>query len=214
MKLFNKQRDTVAILIILIIFIKFFDPSFIRKISNINYDSYQSFFQTDFTQNNIRIIDIDDRSLQEVGQFPWRRDRLATILENLTYANPKVIAFDIFFSEKDRENPTKILKELSLSTENIIDSDKIFSKSIENSKIVLPIVGLSENKKGDSNLNKNLKARFVLKGKPAQTYLYKFRSGLSSLDQFNDNAKGIGSISILDSPVWKLLNCPPEGVTK
>ena len=97
MKLFNKQRDTVAILIIFIIFVKFFDPTFVKKISNINYDAYQSFFQTEFTQKDIRIIDLDDRSLKEVGQFPWRRDKLAKLLDNLSYAEPKVVAFDIFF---------------------------------------------------------------------------------------------------------------------
>ena len=207
MKLFNKQRDTVAILIIFIIFVKFFDPTFVKKISNINYDAYQSFFQTEFTQKDIRIIDLDDRSLKEVGQFPWRRDKLAKLLDNLSYAEPKVVAFDIFFSEPDRENPTKILNELSMSTENVIDSDKIFAKSIENNNVVLPIVGLSK-KNNNDELNKNLKARFILKGNPAQDYLYNFSSGLSSLDEFNNEAKGIGSISILDSEDGVLRNVP------
>ena len=207
MKLFNKQRDTVAILIIFIIFVKFFDPTFVKKISNINYDAYQSFFQTEFTQKDIRIIDLDDRSLKEVGQFPWRRDKLAKLLDNLSYAEPKVVAFDIFFSEPDRENPTKILNELSMSTENVIDSDKIFAKSIENNNVVLPIVGLSKINNNDE-LNKNLKARFILKGNPAQDYLYNFSSGLSSLDEFNNEAKGIGSISILDSEDGVLRNVP------
>ena len=207
MKLFNKQRDTVAILIIFIIFVKFFDPTFVKKISNINYDAYQSFFQTEFTQKDIRIIDLDDRSLKEVGQFPWRRDKLAKLLDNLSYAEPKVVAFDIFFSEPDRENPTKILNELSMSTENVIDSDKIFAKSIENNNVVLPIVGLSK-KNDNDELNKNLKARFILKGNPAQDYLYNFSSGLSSLDEFNNEAKGIGSISILDSEDGVLRNVP------
>ncbi len=48
MKIFNKQRDTVAIVIALIILIKFINPSIIKKISNINYDSYQSFFEKEF----------------------------------------------------------------------------------------------------------------------------------------------------------------------
>ena len=146
MKKFNRQRVTVVIVIALIILIKFINPSIIKKISNINYDSYQSFFEKEFDQKDIRIIDIDDRSLAEVGQFPWRRDKVAKIVDNLTEANPKVIAFDIFFSEPDRENPTKILKELSISVDNIIDSDLEFTKSIKNSKIVLPIVGLTKKK--------------------------------------------------------------------
>tara|TARA_B110000503_G_C7161378_1_gene419807 strand:- start:920 stop:2917 length:1998 start_codon:yes stop_codon:yes gene_type:complete len=197
MKIFNKQRDTVAIVIVLIILIKLINPSIIKKISNINYDSYQAFFEKEFDQKDIRIIDIDDRSLDEVGQFPWRRDKVAKIVDNLTSANPKVIAFDIFFSEPDRENPTKILKELSISTESVIDSDLEFTKSIKNSKIVLPIVGLT--KKNNQNYKKQAKARFIIKGQSAKNFLYSFSAGLASLKEFNNEAKGIGSISILDS---------------
>ena len=197
MKIFNKQRDTVAIVIVIIILIKFLNPSIIKKISNINYDSYQSFFEKDFDQKDIRIIDIDDRSLAEVGQFPWRRDKVAKILDNLTEANPKVIAFDIFFSEPDRENPSKILKELSLSVENVIDSDLEFVKSMKNSKVILPIVGLS--KKNNQTYKDQAKARFIIKGQPAENYIYSFSAGLASLEQFNNVAKGIGSISILDN---------------
>ena len=197
MKIFNKQRDTVAIAIAIVILIKILNPSIIKKISNINYDSYQSFFEKEFDQKDIRIIDIDDKSLAEVGQFPWRRDKVARIVDNLTKANPKVIAFDIFFSEPDRENPTKILRELSISTDNIIDSDLEFSKSIKNSKIILPIVGLI--KKNDLNYDDQKKARFIIKGQPAKNYIYKFPAGLASLKKFNDEAKGIGSISIIGS---------------
>ena len=96
MRLFNKQRDIVAILIIFILFLKFFEPSFVRKISNLNYDTYQTLFLQNFDRQDIRIIDIDDKSIKEIGQFPWRRDKLAKIIDNLNKANPKVIAFDIF----------------------------------------------------------------------------------------------------------------------
>ena len=132
-----------------------------------------------------------------MGQFPWRRDKVSKIVDNLTSANPKVVAFDIFFSEPDRENPTKILKELSISTESVIDSDLEFTKSIKNSKIILPIVGLT--KKNNQNYKKQAKARFIIKGQSAKNFLYSFSAGLASLKEFNNEAKGIGSISILDS---------------
>ena len=199
MRLFNKQRDTVAILIILILFLKFFDPSFVRKISNLNYDTFQTIFTKNFDRQDIRIIDIDDKSIKEIGQFPWRRDKLAKIIDNLNKANPKVIAFDIFFSEADRENPFKILNELFINSENVLNSDEEFLKSIERSKVVLPIVGLGKNQESEKNLNDNLKAKFIFKGKDAINSLYKFSNGLTSLKTINDKAKGVGSISIIDS---------------
>ena len=199
MRLFNKQRDIVAILIIFILFLKFFEPSFVRKISNLNYDTYQTLFLQNFDRQDIRIIDIDDKSIKEIGQFPWRRDKLAKIIDNLNKANPKVIAFDIFFSEPDRENPSKILDELLINSEDVLNSDEEFLKSINNSKVVLPIVGLGAQQESEENLNDNIKAKFIFKGQAAINSLYKFSNGLTSLKSINDNAKGIGSISIIDS---------------
>ena len=86
---------------------KFFDPSFVRKISNLNYDTFQTIFTKNFDRQDIRIIDIDDKSIKEIGQFPWRRDKLAKIIDNLNKANPKVIAFDIFLVRLIEKIPLK-----------------------------------------------------------------------------------------------------------
>ena len=206
MKFFNKEKSTIVVAILLILFIKFFNTDFIKKLSNINYDAYQSTFEQPFNLQDIKIIDIDDKSISEIGQFPWRRDKLAKLLNNLTEDNPKVIAFDIFFSEMDRENPVKILSELNIPTKDFMDSDKIFSKAIENGKVVLPIVG--GNQETNKKLNKNLKARFIIAGQEAKNYIYSYRSGLMSLDQFNNVAKGIGTISILESEDGTLRSVP------
>jgi len=206
MKFFNKEKSTIVVAILLILFIKFFNTDFIKKLSNINYDAYQSTFEQPFNLQDIKIIDIDDKSISEIGQFPWRRDKLAKLLNNLTEDNPKVIAFDIFFSEMDRENPVKILSELNIPTKDFMDSDEIFSKAIENGKVVLPIVG--GNQETNKKLNKNLKARFIIAGQEAKNYIYSYRSGLMSLDQFNNVAKGIGTISILESEDGTLRSVP------
>ncbi|CBN53838.1 MULTISPECIES: CHASE2 domain-containing protein [Kamptonema] len=54
----------------------------------------------------IVVIGIDDRSLQEYGQFPWSRDRYVQLLESLKKSAPTAIGFDILFidpSPKDAE---------------------------------------------------------------------------------------------------------------
>jgi signal transduction histidine kinase len=48
------------------------------------------------------IVDIDERSVAELGQWPWRRDRLGTLVERLQSDGAGAIAFDLVFSEPDR----------------------------------------------------------------------------------------------------------------
>jgi len=81
---------------------------------SIEYLTYQSLFQLRETgilpnpgwDKRIAVIAIDDRSLQEYGQFPWSRDRYVQLLQSLKKVAPTAIGFDILFldpSPKDTE---------------------------------------------------------------------------------------------------------------
>ena len=50
---------------------------------------------------NIVIIDIDEKSLKELGQLPWSRDKVAKIIQNLTNDDAGIIGLDIVFAEED-----------------------------------------------------------------------------------------------------------------
>ena len=98
----NKKFFYLGFIFILFILAKLINPLIIQKISLVNYDFYQKVLIKGEVEN-ITIVDIDEKSLSIIGQFPWRRDIYATILDNLNKHNPGSIAFDIFFSEKDKQ---------------------------------------------------------------------------------------------------------------
>jgi len=54
--------------------------------------------------NNILIVAIDDKSIQEIGRWPWNREVYAPFLVNLDQA--KLIAFDIAFFEPTPQDRT------------------------------------------------------------------------------------------------------------
>ena len=53
----------------------------------------------------VRIVQIDDDSIAEYGQWPWPRTLLATLIEKIAEAKPKVLAIDILFAAPDRTSP-------------------------------------------------------------------------------------------------------------
>ena len=87
--------------------------------------------------DNVVIVDIDEKSLKEVGQWPWGRDKVSNILYNLTNAKVGIIGFDIVFSEADGKSPYKIFKEYNRSVEGIEDYDNIFQNAISNTPTIL-----------------------------------------------------------------------------
>jgi len=56
------------------------------------------------------VVDIDERSLHALGQWPWPRVLLADLLSNIDKHNPAAISLDIIFPEKDRTSPLEISK--------------------------------------------------------------------------------------------------------
>src|SRR5262245_51963516 len=52
--------------------------------------------------NRVSIVAVDEKSIAEIGQWPWGRDVLARLVERLRDLGAGVIAFDVILSEPDR----------------------------------------------------------------------------------------------------------------
>ena len=206
----DKKYIYLSSVFLLLIIIKFINPPIIQKISFINYDFYQKVFNRGQVKD-VTIVDIDEKSIAKVGQFPWRRDAYSKILKNLNQHNPKAIAFDIVFSEEDKQNPKDLLLQLQKESNQLIDVDvsdtnKIFVDSLKNSKIILPILG-----EPNDNFVKNEskpKARIIAKGENPKNFIYKFKNKIISLEEINNAASGIGSISLIPNIDGVIRNVP------
>ena len=144
---------SVSILIVLLI-----DTTGLRKypflmqLENWTYDARLNFTLAGTLDERIVIIDIDENSLAEVGRWPWGRDKLATIVENLFGRyQADVVAFDIVFAERDQSSGLEQFEQLARTTlkdnsgylrefERIrpgLMHDEIFANSLIGKNIVL-----------------------------------------------------------------------------
>ena len=99
----------------------------------------------------VTIIDLDEDSLAEIGQWPWPRTTVAKLVQNLTQMGAALIAFDIVFAEPDRMNPNKIpdtvvgLDEATIAKLRALPSnDQIFANVVKRSRVVLGQAGYWE----------------------------------------------------------------------
>ena len=206
----DKKYIYLSVIFLFLIIIKFTNPTIVQKISFINYDFYQKVFNRGEVQD-VTIVDIDEKSIAKVGQFPWRRDIYSIILKNLNQHNPKAIAFDIVFSEEDKQNPKDLLLQLQKESNELIDievadTNKIFVDSIKKSKIILPILG--EPKDNFVKNDSEPKVRIVTKGENPKNFIYKFKNKIISLEEISNAASGIGSISLIPNIDGIIRNVP------
>ena len=206
----NKKYIYIITLFLFLIIIKIVNPSLVQKISFINYDFYQKVFNRGEVQN-VTIIDIDEKSIAKIGQFPWRRDIYSKILNNLNQFNPSAIAFDIVFSEEDKQNPQDLLLKLQKESDQLIsakvlNTNKIFIDSISKSKVVLPVLGEPNDNFVENNSKPKLK--IITKGENAKNFLYSYKNKIISLEEINNVASGIGAISLIPNIDGIIRNIP------
>ena len=190
----NVKKYSGIVLLILLILAKIQDSNFVMKVENISYDIYQTLFMEKVIRWSCHCR-YWWKSIGEIGQFPWRRDVFAKLIDRLNQYETSVIVFDIFFSEEDKQNPKKILKEFNIENDKVIDSDQSLLESIQNSNVVLAVLGdvSAYNKNNQSKPKSNI----VSRGMDASDYVYSFKNKITSLEKFNDVTAGIGTIFIL-----------------
>ena len=103
------------------------------------FDTYQRIAPREFQDVGVRIVDIDDKSLAELGQWPWPRTRLAELIYKLRMAGAAVVGFDIIFAEPDRTSPDRVVAdwpqddntaEIRKLAANLPDHDALFAQFI------------------------------------------------------------------------------------
>ncbi len=124
----------------------------LQRMENILYDLRLRTTAVDTIDPRIVIIDIDEESLAKEGRWPWRRDKLAYLVDMLfDYYNIKLLGFDVVFSEPDTSGGVELLEKLAsgplqkdtnfLSTLETVrpqlSYDDMFAKSLENRPIIL-----------------------------------------------------------------------------
>ena len=142
---------------------------------------------------NVVIVDIDETSIKSLGQWPWSRDKLAKILENLTLANVGIVGLDIVFAEEDRTSPHKILQDLKIYKKDVPNYDLEFANIVENSPVILGYQ-FDLVKKDNANAKvPQIPAIFIEKDKPQdKSYLIEAYNTILNIPQIQDKAYSSG----------------------
>jgi len=148
----------------------FYKYPFLKQLENWTYDARLNFNRLDTIDDRVVIVDIDENSLAEVGRWPWGRDKLATIVENLfEHYQANVVGFDIVFAEKDQSSGLEMFEQLA-STE--LKDDPRYQKALDRIRPSLH---------HDEIFAESLIGRNVVMGFYFKTNLQKGESGVTGL---------------------------------
>jgi hypothetical protein len=76
-------------------------PPFLANLESSVYDTLLRAAQVHPPDSRIVIVDVDERSLSAIGQWPWRRDVIGALIARLRDLGASTVALDIIFAESD-----------------------------------------------------------------------------------------------------------------
>ena len=157
MKLLSRHWPRIAVTLIPLVFALMHASGVLRlgvlqRLDDIIYDARLRATMPKTLDERIVIVDIDEKSLAEVGRWPWGRNKLADLVGELL-DNQKIalLGFDVVFAEADESSGLKRLRQLAqqemrdqpgfadklAQVQASLDYDAVFAKSIEKRPVVM-----------------------------------------------------------------------------
>lgn len=153
------------------------------------------------TSSNVTIIDIDEKSIENLGQWPFPRIYMAQVLANLTNANAGVIGLDIVFDEYDRSSPSYMAKELGIKGD-YQNNDNILANVLSKTPT---IIGYYFNNNRSKNLKPKCKTTFnISKSKN----ILKFSNAITNIPELTSAAYSSGFFNALRDYDGNLIKMP------
>jgi adenylate cyclase len=131
---------------------RLYEIGFIHQIDNIIYDARLRLTMPGKGNPDIVILDIDEKSLGEIGRWPWSRNVMARLMDKLfDKYGVALVGFDVVWAERDTSSGIEVLDALAqdeLKNDGAfqsayprlrgkLDFDSLFAASLKGRPVVL-----------------------------------------------------------------------------
>lgn len=138
----------VALLVGLVA-IRQWDPAPVEAARVQSFDSYNVIKPRAAPERSpVYIVDIDEKSLAELGQWPWPRTILADLVSALRDYGAPVVGFDVVFAEEDRTSPRRMAEFLPDADPSLIEAlralpsnDEVMAEAMRSQRVVVGQAG-------------------------------------------------------------------------
>lgn len=197
-------------------------PAFVGYVENKTFDIILSGIEAPAPTGVPVVVDLDENSLVQYGQWPWPRYRMAQLLDKLRELGASAIALDIVFAESDRTSLRTVQRDLKRDLDihldlagvppAMTDNDAILARTLAKGPYVLGYEFLFDQASASSQHVRlhPLTAIFVqAPGAPAvSTAMFQASGVLPNLPEFNRAVGYSGFFNAISDPDGILRRVP------
>jgi adenylate cyclase len=161
------------------------NPIPLRALRNATFDQFQRWSPRATQALPVCIVDIDDESLRRLGQWPWPRERVAKLVDEIGRLQPAATAMDVMFAEPDHANPA-----------GQSSSDDELARALARGTVAIGFA-LSESAAPARGGRLPTKAGYLTRGGDPLPFITEFTSSVSNLPQLQEAAAGEGAMTFI-----------------
>ncbi|PLX33082.1 MAG: adenylate/guanylate cyclase domain-containing protein [Hyphomicrobiales bacterium] len=192
----------MLVILLAVVGLRVADPPLLKQLRLMVFDNYQRLSpRSPSPDKPVLIIDIDDASLERIGQWPWPRNTLARLLEKIRISGAAAVGIDFVFPEPDRLSPEQAVRiwpesdglaEVRKAVKGMESHDSIFGREIGQGRVVMGF--MMRNTNPGQNLPQP-KASFAFAGDNPKSFVPFFPGAVFSLPEINKGVKGLGFLN-------------------
>ena len=202
-RIFGKGRLIAFLLLVDLLVLRAWDPDLLVAMRFKFFDMFQQWLPRQEATFPVVIVDIDEASLAELGQWPWSRSVLASLVNRLRQDGAAAIGFDVVFAEPDRNlsiDTSRLLllppSDLKAALVNLQTNDAIFADALKRGPVVLGEIGLTSGERPPAPPRDPPTTAARIGGDP-RPYLYHFTSLAENIPELAGAASGRGNFSLV-----------------
>lgn len=206
-----RPRSMGLVILAGLLLIRIWDPIPVQSLRLQVFDYYQKIQPRVTPTTQVLVIDLDEASLAQYGQWPWPRTIMAQLISTLFNAGVRAVGLDIVFAEPDRMSPGRLAKNLAgldkqtkEQLQELPDNDVTLAHILKQSQVVLSQSALAN----ESHVNHHVPPRappLAETGEDPRPHLLAYSGLLRNIPELEEAAAGHGIIT---------LNPEPDGVVR
>ena len=178
-------------------------PTWADRLQSAWFDAYQSLAPRQVSVLPVTVVEIDQKSLAAIGQWPWPRTQLARLVNTLKRADAAAIALNVLMPEADALSPERLLSDATVQDRSVaaalrslLSYDAVLAGALASAPTVLAFVGTA-----DASWTPLRAAPITVQAKrtggdAAELAVVHHAGALTSIDELNSQASGWGLISV------------------
>jgi adenylate cyclase len=185
------------LLLLALLGLQVWDPGPVEAVRLKVFDTYQRTRPAPIPAGHTLIVDIDDRSLAAIGQWPWDRATVGRLIDRIASGHPDAIGLDIVFPEPDRLSPPRMVERLgrdgveTIGHKTLADTDRYLADIIASAPVVAAVAAAPL--QGPNALPEPSIA--TLGGAP-DFWLPRFAGAIANISVIAAHARGAGNITL------------------